>query len=183
MKYLTNSSQLQNRPSRKTITKQIPMHPKISTPATKYLDAQDFKYRIFQHTGNVNSVEQAAFERGQKPDQVVRSILFRTSGSGFVLVLMPGPNQINWKSLRSHLGKPRVTMASPEEVLRITGYQIGTVSPFGWKTKLPTLVDISVQTQSEVSLGSGQPGTAIIMKTTDFLNALQPHFEWVNLKE
>jgi len=159
------------------------MRPKLSTPATEYLESRGITYCVFHHPGEVNSVEQAAMERNQKPDQVVRSILFRTARSGFVLVLMPGPSQINWKSLRSYLGKSRLTMATPEEVLETTGYPIGAVCPFGLKTTLPILVDQSIKEQSEISLGSGQHSSALMMKTQDFLNALQPWFEWVNLKE
>jgi len=166
-----------------TLKMRNPMQSKLSTPATEYLESRGVAYYIFHHPGDVNSVEQAAKERNQKPDQVVRSILFRTAGSGFVLVLMPGPSQINWKSLRSYLGKSRLTMATPEEVLETTGYPIGAVCPFGLKTALPILVDQSIKQQSEISLGSGQHSAALMMKTKDFLNALQPGFEWVNFKE
>ena len=155
----------------------------LTTPATEYLISRRVPFNTFHHAGKVESVEQAAAERGQKPDQVVRSILFRISKSDFALVLMPGPNQIDWKALRSHLGKARFTMATPEEVLEITGYPIGAVCPFGMKTTLPVLVDKSILEQDVVSLGSGQHSTALIMKTNDLIKALQSNYEWVNLKK
>ena len=155
----------------------------LTTPATEYLNLKSVPFSTFHHAGKVKSVEQAAAERGQKPDQVVRSILFRIAKSDFALVLMPGPNQISWKTLRSYLGRARLTMASPEEVLEITGYPIGAVCPFGLKTVLPILVDKSIQEQDVVSLGSGQHSTALIMKTNDLLNALQSNYQWVNLKK
>ena len=159
------------------------MHSNFTTPATEYLEASGVSFSIFYHHGDVKSVEQAAAERDQEPDQVVRSILFRLDESNFILVLMPGPNQINWKLLRSHLNKSRITMATPEEVLKITGYPIGAVCPFGLRTKLPILVDTSLKQQKEISLGFGRHSTALMMKTTDFLTALGPNFEWVNLKK
>ena len=114
------------------------------TPVTRVLDALDTPYRYFRHPGKVKSLEQAARERGQAPQQVIRSIVFRLSGSEFVMVLVAGPSQISWPALRSYLGHSRLTMASEEEVLRVTGYPLGAVSPFGLPEPLRILVDRSV---------------------------------------
>ena len=45
------------------------------------LDRAGVPYRFFRHTGVVRSLEQAAMERGQQPQQVVRSLLFRLAGN------------------------------------------------------------------------------------------------------
>jgi Cys-tRNA(Pro)/Cys-tRNA(Cys) deacylase len=102
----------------------------------------------------------------------VRSILFRLSDNEFVMALMAGPRQISWKALRRYLGQSRLTMAKDEEVLAVTGFQPGAVSPFGLPTPLRMLVDTSVKEQEEVSIGSGVRGTTIILRTVDLLRAL-----------
>ena len=53
-----------------------------STPVTHYLDEKGIKYRFFMHPGAVHSLEQAAAERGQRPEQIIRSIVFRLSHGG-----------------------------------------------------------------------------------------------------
>lgn len=148
-------------------------------PVSVALSAANIPHTIFRHLGPVHSLEQAAAERGQTPAQVVRSILFRLGrakegdGSGdFAMVLMAGPGQIAWKALRQHFGQSRLTMATPEEVLAVTGYPIGAVAPFGMPTQLPVLVDESVTAQREISLGSGLRGTTIILAVADLLTAL-----------
>ena len=141
-------------------------------PVSKVLTDMNIPHRVFRHSGPVKSLEQAALERGQHPEQVVRSILFRITEGEYVMVLIAGPQQIPWKSLRQYIGKSRITMASKEEVLEVTGYELGAVSPFGLPTKMRILVDESVLTQEEVSLGSGVRGTAIFIHTKDLMNAL-----------
>ncbi len=143
-----------------------------STPVTQALDQLNIPYTFFRHDGPVHSLEQAAEERGQQPEQIVRSILFRLAQDEFVLVLMAGPQQIDWKALRRYLGQSRVTMASKEEVLEVTGYQIGAVSPFGLPQPIRTLVDESVTSQEEISIGSGVRSTTVIMKTAVLMQAL-----------
>jgi prolyl-tRNA editing enzyme YbaK/EbsC (Cys-tRNA(Pro) deacylase) len=63
-------------------------------------------------------------------------------------------------------------MATEEEVLEITGYRVGTVSPFGLKNQVRVLIDASVLREAEVSTGSGVRNMAIILKSKDLHQAL-----------
>jgi Cys-tRNA(Pro) deacylase len=147
------------------------------TNASDYLDAHQIPYQLFRHTGKVDSLEQAAAERSQQPGQIVRTLVFRLGADEFVLVLMAGPQQVSWPALRRYLGQNRLTMADPQEVQSATGYVPGTVSPFGLHRPLRILVDRSVLTWDEVSLGSGERGVAIIMKHEDLLLGLNTQGE------
>jgi Cys-tRNA(Pro)/Cys-tRNA(Cys) deacylase len=142
-------------------------------PASLALDKLGIPHKIFRHSGQVNSLEQAAQERGQRPEQVVRSILFRLGEGEFIMALVAGPAQISWKRLRQHLGQSRLTMASEAEVLSETGYGIGTVSPFGLPQPLKILIDPGVFKEMEISIGSGIRNTGIILSSTDLQRALQ----------
>jgi Cys-tRNA(Pro) deacylase len=129
-------------------------------------------HRVFYHAGPVHSLEQAAQERGQQPDQVLRSILFRLGQDHYALVLMAGPAQASWRLLRQYLGQSRLTMATAEEVFTVTGYPIGAVSPFGLPRPLRVLIDDHVLAQAEVSIGSGVRGVAVILSADDLRRAL-----------
>jgi len=127
---------------------------------------------VFVHAGHVTSFEQAALERGQRPAQVVRSILFQVRPGEFVMVLMAGPAQVDWKKLRQIVKRSRVRMATEQEVFEVTGYRIGTVSPFGIKNHVRVLIDASVLREEELSIGSGVRNTAILLKSSDLRRAL-----------
>lgn len=142
-------------------------------PASIALETLGIPHTVFRHTGTVNSLEQAAQERNERPEQVVRSILFRLGEDEFLMALVAGPAQISWKKLRKHLGQSRLTMASEDEVLEVTGYRIGAVSPFGIARPLRLLVDPGLVREEEVSLGSGVRGVAIIMKSKDLMRGLK----------
>jgi Cys-tRNA(Pro)/Cys-tRNA(Cys) deacylase len=141
-------------------------------PVSLALTAADIPHQVFRHQGPVNSLEQAAEERGQQPDQVVRSILFRLGKGQYAMVLMAGPDQISWKALRAYLGQSRLSTAKREEVLQVTGYELGAVAPFGLPGPMRILVDESVLEPDEISLGSGVRGTAVILKPADMMQAL-----------
>ena len=142
------------------------------TPVTLALEAKNVSFRVFRHPGPIHSLEQAALERGQDPEQVVRSILFRLVKGHYIMVLMAGPSQISWSALRNYLGQSRITTATREEVLQVTGYQLGAVSPFGLPEPMRILVDESVLAQDEVSIGSGERGVTVILGAGDLMQAL-----------
>ena len=145
-----------------------------STPVTLALQALNIPHRLFRHPGQVRSLEQAAQERGQKPDQIVRSIVFRLAQDDFIMVLITGERQVAWPALRSYLGQSRLTMASEEEVRKATGYPLGAVSPFGLPAPMRLLVDQSVLDQENISIGSGERNSTIFLKVSDLMKALGP---------
>ncbi len=149
-------------------------------PASIALDKLGIPHKVFRHTNQISSLEQAAQERNQQPTQVIRSILFRISEDDFIMALVAGPAQISWKRLRQHLGQSRLTMATEDEVLAVTGFRIGTVGPFGVARPLKVLVDAGVFNEEEVSIGSGVRNTAVILNTSDLRRALT-NFEIIQL--
>lgn len=141
-------------------------------PASIALEKMNVPHQVFRHENPVFSLEQAASDRNQRPEQVVRSILFQLRAGEYLMVLVAGPAQVNWRKLRQLVKRSRVRMATEEEVLEVTGYRVGTVSPFGLKNPVRILIDESVLKEQEVSLGSGVRNTAIIMKSPDLNRAL-----------
>jgi Cys-tRNA(Pro) deacylase len=141
-------------------------------PVSLALEKMNVPHRVFRHETPVDSLEKAASDRGQRPSQIIRTILFRVTEDEFALVLVAGPGQISWKLLRKILGRSRITMATEEEVLAVTGYRIGTVGPFGLLKQARVLMEAGVFKEEEVSIGSGMRDVAVILKSADLYRAL-----------
>lgn len=141
-------------------------------PASIALEELNVPHQIFIHERPVTSFEQAAADRNQRPEQIVRSILFQIRSEEFLMVLVAGPAQIDWRKLRQLVKRSRIRMATEDEVLEVTGYRIGTVSPFGLKNQVRVLIDASVLKEDEISIGSGVRNMAIILKSRDLRKAL-----------
>lgn len=158
----------------------MPIIDHLDTPAVAALKQAGIPFKIFQHLQKIHSLEQAAEERGQHPNQIVRSILFRLNPETFILVLAAGEQQISWKALRAYLGERRITTATPEEVLQVTGYEIGAVTPFGLRTTVRVLADEAVFIHPVISLGSGRKDFALILES-NLIKALIPDVEIASL--
>ncbi len=151
-------------------------------PISVILENLGVPHQVFRHETPVTSFEQAARDRGQRPGQIVRSILFRVRDGEYVMVLVAGQAQVSWKILRKILGRSRISMATEQEVLAVTGYRIGTVGPFGLPNQVRVILDAGVLNEQEISIGSGMRDRAIILKSADLIKALG-NVEVVNLIE
>jgi Cys-tRNA(Pro) deacylase len=145
-----------------------------STPVTDALDEAQVAYTLHLHDHPIRSLEQAAVERGLRPGQVVRSLVFRAEDGSFLLVLAPGPRRVSWPKLRRHLGLSRLTTASPEEVERSTGYPPGAVSPIGLPSPLRILADTSLLEEAQVSIGAGVQNAGVVLATRDLVRLVRP---------
>ncbi len=136
------------------------------------LEQAKVSFRIFIHKMQPESLQAAALARGQQTEQIIRTILFRKGQDDFFVVLAPGDKQISWKKLREKLHKRRITTATRDEVLSITGYEPGTVSPLGLPSGLPIYYDSSIAKKKEISFGSGETNKALILNAQDLLSLL-----------
>ncbi|MCC7362473.1 MAG: YbaK/EbsC family protein [Anaerolineales bacterium] len=146
--------------------------PETVPPVAAALQALGLPHRVFRHPGPVSTLAQAAAERGQRPEQVVRSIVFRVGEGAFVMVLVAGAAQVDWKALRKYLGQSRLTTATEPELLAATGYVVGAVGPLGLPAPMRILLDEAVLAPDEISVGSGLRGTTIILRSADLRRAL-----------
>jgi Cys-tRNA(Pro)/Cys-tRNA(Cys) deacylase len=131
----------------------------------------DLSHTVVRH-GPVRSLEEAAVARGVSPAAVVKTLVVRRGAGDYLFVLVPGDRQISWPKLRALLGVSRMTLPSADEALAATGYERGTITPFGSTTAWPVVADRAIVGQ-EVTLGGGAHGVAVKLQADDVIAALE----------
>lgn len=126
-------------------------------------------HRVIRH-GPVRSLAEAAAARGVTPAQVVKTLVVRRAGDDYVFVLVPGDRTISWPKLRSVLGVSRLSLPDADTARAATGYERGTITPFGSTTAWPVVVDDRVT--GEITLGAGAHGVAVAVDTGAVVTAL-----------
>ncbi|MDX6220139.1 MAG: Cys-tRNA(Pro)/Cys-tRNA(Cys) deacylase [Frankiales bacterium] len=130
----------------------------------------DLSHTVVRH-GPVRSLAEAATARGVSPAAVVKTLVVRRAAGDYLFVLVPGDRQISWPKLRALLGVSRMTLPSADEALEATGYERGTITPFGSTTAWPVVAD-SAMVGHEVTLGGGAHGVAVKLQADDAIAAL-----------
>ncbi len=87
----------------------------------------------------------------------------------YIVVVCRGDGKISLKKLSSLL-KRDARLASREEVVETTGYQVGGVPPFNHANKLKILIDSKILEKSEITTSGGSPIILISMRTTDLIS-------------
>jgi prolyl-tRNA editing enzyme YbaK/EbsC (Cys-tRNA(Pro) deacylase) len=78
---------------------------------------------------------------------------------------------MDWPKLRAHLGERRLSMPDAGEALEATGYERGTITPFGAATELPVIADIPIA-ERIVSIGGGSHGVSLTIDGADVVRVL-----------
>lgn len=93
------------------------------------------------------------------------------------MCVLPGNRKVDLEKMRALLGEKRLSLATPEEVLHVTGCVIGSVPPFGNLFGIPVYVDRSLLHNSEIAFNAGMLTRSIVMKTEDYVRSVQPIVE------
>ena len=134
------------------------------------LDDAGLAYRVVRH-GRVSSLAEAAAARGVDPRDVVKTLVVRRGPDDHLFVLVPGDRTISWPKLRALLGVSRLSMPDAATALAVTGFERGTITPFGALTACPVVADSRLRGR-EVSLGAGAHGVAVVLSADDAVEAL-----------
>ncbi len=142
----------------------------MPSPAIAALDAAGLPYRVIRH-GPVRSLAEAARARGVAVPDVVKTIVVRRAEDDHLFVLTPGDRVISWPKLRALLEVSRLSMPDAEAARAATGYERGTITPFGSTTAWPVVADERLRGR-EITLGAGEHGVAVAIDADAALAAL-----------
>jgi Cys-tRNA(Pro)/Cys-tRNA(Cys) deacylase len=139
-------------------------------PALDALAAAGIPYRLIRH-GRVGSLAEAAAARGVAVPDVIKTLVVRRGDDDFLFVLVPGDRVISWPKLRALLGVSRLSMPDAATAKAATGYERGTITPFGSTKPWPVVADERVAGR-EITLGAGEHGAAVAVDADTALRAL-----------
>lgn len=141
------------------------------TPALRALRDLGIAHEVV-HTARARSVEEAAAMRRIPVSALLKTIVVRRGEDDYLFVLIPGDRSIDWAKLRTHLEVRRISLPDAAEALAATGYERGTITPFGADHPWPVIADASIAAPGIVSIGGGAHGTSVKLDAQTMLDAL-----------
>ena len=143
-----------------------------STPATRALTALGLPHEVVR-TQRARDITEAAARRGIPLRALLKTLVVRRGEDDYLFVLVPGDRSIDWSKLRRHLGLRRLSLPDAAEALAATGYERGTITPFGASTAWPVIADASIDTGGTVSIGGGAHGTSVKLAAAAMVEVLK----------
>lgn len=138
--------------------------------AARALAESGAAHRIVRH-GRVGSLAEAAAVRGVDPSGIVKTLVVRRGDDDYLFVLVPGDRTISWPKLRALLGVSRMSMPDAATAKDVTGYERGTITPFGSLRAWPVVADARVPGRP-ASIGGGGHGVGATLDGDDLVRVL-----------
>ncbi|MFI5934327.1 aminoacyl-tRNA deacylase [Actinoplanes sp. NPDC051494] len=134
------------------------------------VSAAGLPHTVTRH-GPVSSVAEAAAAQGVDIQDLVKSLVVRRAPDDYLFVLVPGDRQIGWPKLRTLLGVNRLSMPDAATAKEVTGYERGTITPFGSLRPWPVIADERLRGRT-INLGAGERGAGLRLAADDAVTAL-----------
>lgn len=116
-----------------------------------------------------NSLEEAAALLGVEPSAIVKSLVVKRHDGTFLFALVPGDRQISWAKLRAAVGVNKLQLPDAVLALDATGYERGTITPFGSTTAWPVFADERMLGR-RIAMGAGEHGYSAWVQADDLVS-------------
>lgn len=149
------------------------MKPPSKTNAARILDQKRIPYDLLGYEVDPEdlSAESVADKIGMPPGQVFKTLVVRTNVGEILMMCVPAGADLDLKQAARASGSKSVEMVAQKEVLPLTGYIRGGVSPIGAKKHYPVFLDESALLHERISISAGMRGAQLILSPRDLIIA------------
>ena len=147
---------------------------KTVTNAMRLLNASKIKYETVEYEADEvgeHFGEAIAEMTGIPAEKSFKTLVARGDKTGIMVSCIAVNHEVDLKKLAKVSGNKKVEMIHVKELLGLTGYIRGGVSPVGMKKKYPTYINETAQNFETIAISGGRCGTTIILSPNDVQKA------------
>ena len=127
------------------------------------------KLKVIELKTSARTAKEASVSLECEVGAIIKSLLFKTENT-FTLCLISGDKKASLNKIKAKLNIKDVSMASADEVKKITGYTIGGVSPIGHLSQIAVLIDNSFERFNDLFAAAGHPNCVFKINFKDLQN-------------
>lgn len=143
----------------------------IKTNAMRMLSAAKIPFESLEYTvdesdlSGLHIAEELQFPKAQ----MFKTLVARGDKTGPLVFCIPVAEEIDLKKAAALTGNKKIEMIHVKDLLALTGYIRGGVSPIGMKKKFPTFVDESCMNFDKITVSSGTRGAQLLLERAKLL--------------
>jgi Cys-tRNA(Pro) deacylase len=147
-----------------------------STPVTAAIRTlrqakADFIVRRYPYADHGGAV-QAADCLGLPPHQVIKTLVMHRKNGAPLLILMHGGVAVSTRALARQIGARKIQPCEPSLAEKLTGYQVGGISPFGTRTTMPVYAQASIFELDRICINGGRRGMLVELQPAELVRIL-----------
>ncbi len=110
-------------------------------------------------------------------EQFFKTLVAKGDKNGIMVACIPCNHEVDLKKLAKVSGNKKAEMIHVKDLLALTGYVRGSVSPIGMKKKYPTYLSDTALDKSEIIISGGVCGLAVKMSPENIQKMTDCKFE------
>jgi Cys-tRNA(Pro)/Cys-tRNA(Cys) deacylase len=142
------------------------------TNAIKWLRARDVDFAVLAYEYTEFGAAAAAEAVGRPLEMVCKTLLLKATGNAYWLAIVPGDQELALKRVAGVIGAKTVDLPPRDEAEKVTGYQVGGISPFAQRRPLPVLIEESLLVLDRLVVNGGRRGVLVELATADLVALL-----------
>lgn len=136
----------------------------------------DFEVVEYETDGEIgdNFGMRVAEITGIPAEMSFKTLVAKGDKNGYLTACVSVNSEVDLKKLAAVSGNKKVDLIPTKELLGLTGYIRGGVSPVGMKKTFPTYIDKSAENNDKIAVSGGMCGLTVIMSPQalkDFISA------------
>jgi Cys-tRNA(Pro)/Cys-tRNA(Cys) deacylase len=141
------------------------------TNAARILDAAGVHYELRNYEVDEDdlSAPLVAQKIGLPAEQVFKTLVARGDRNGVLMACIPANTELDLKALAAASGNKKIELVPVKEVLGLTGYIRGGVSPVGTRKPYPFYLDETADLWDVISVSAGVRGTQMLIAPDDLV--------------
>ena len=150
----------------------------VKTNAARILDAAGIHYELREYTVDEDdlSAPSVAAKIGMPPEQVFKTLVARGDRSGVLMACIPANAELDLKALAAASGNKKVELVPVKEVLGLTGYIRGGVSPVGTRKPYPFYLEETAILWDAISVSAGVRGCQMLLAPDDLVRVTEGRY-------
>jgi len=139
------------------------------TNAARILDAAGIHYELREYQVDEDdlSAPRVAAKIGLPAEQVFKTLVARGDRNGVLMACIPANAELDLKAIAAVSGNKKVELVAVKEVLGLTGYIRGGVSPIGGRKPYPFYLDETADLWDVISVSAGVRGCQMLIAPDD----------------
>ena len=141
------------------------------TNAARLLDRAKIKYELVPYIVDENNLaaNHIAEQLNEDIRQVFKTLVLHGDRTGYFVCVIPGNDEVDLKKAAKVSGNKKADLIPMKELLPVTGYIRGGVSPIGMKKQYPTYIHKSCLDFDRIAISGGQCGITLLMSPADVI--------------
>ena len=143
------------------------------TNAQRILEKEKIPYTPHSYTSEDGKIDGVAVAQkvGMPVEKVFKTLVTRGTSKGIFVFVIPVALELDLKAAAKAVGEKSVGMVQVKELLGLTGYIRGGVSPIGMKKKYPTYIESTCMNFDKVAVSAGICGCTLMISPADLITA------------